>query len=441
MSTMDRDLVPLLANPRERLDCEIKGWLDLASAHDKATIAKACAALANHGGGHLVIGIEEDRAGNSWKPSARPDANAYTPDVNGIVAKYCDPEFQVDVDLVTHPSVGTVHPIVTVYGGLTVPVRCKRGAPADAVERGKYYVRRPGPKSEEPQTAQEWAELVRRCVVADRAVVLAQLSNLLGAPVQLGEVATSTPHERWLADVGLRFEALRTQTYKESVDPFRTGYWSFAYSLAEPKTGLTLAALRRGLEDCERRETGWPIGISLERDGGRPYLDDDCVEVWLGTARDRDGSHSDFWRSSPLGHFATARGHREDDSECADRLGTDTLAVAQPIWRVAEGLLHAATFAELFGAEDSAIEFTCEWRGLRDRELRAFSNDRWVEPGRTCRTESVHTHVRVDNAATVAGSLLTLVRSLTSRLYQAFDFFELTDGLLRSELDRFSRRR
>lgn len=46
-------LADLLLDPREALDVEIKGWLDLAGSDEhKATLAKAILALANHGGGY-----------------------------------------------------------------------------------------------------------------------------------------------------------------------------------------------------------------------------------------------------------------------------------------------------------------------------------------------------------------------------------------------------
>ncbi len=42
--------------PTEGLETELKGWLDLNSNEDKANIAHAILALANHGGGAILIG-------------------------------------------------------------------------------------------------------------------------------------------------------------------------------------------------------------------------------------------------------------------------------------------------------------------------------------------------------------------------------------------------
>ena len=49
-------LTDLLVDPREALDFEVKNWLDLQDSNsDKATLAKAVLALANHGGGFIAL--------------------------------------------------------------------------------------------------------------------------------------------------------------------------------------------------------------------------------------------------------------------------------------------------------------------------------------------------------------------------------------------------
>ena len=57
-----RELQPLISEPREDLGVEYKDWLDLTTNEHKATLAKAAIALANHGGGFIVIGFAEQGA-------------------------------------------------------------------------------------------------------------------------------------------------------------------------------------------------------------------------------------------------------------------------------------------------------------------------------------------------------------------------------------------
>src|SRR5262249_38282015 len=49
-------LLELLRNPAEDLSFEIKEWLDLRDNVHKAKLAQAIIALANHGGGALLLG-------------------------------------------------------------------------------------------------------------------------------------------------------------------------------------------------------------------------------------------------------------------------------------------------------------------------------------------------------------------------------------------------
>lgn len=163
-----RRLQGLLIYPREDLDVELKGWLDLSSEDNKANLAQAILALANHnGGGHVLLGLI--KSDGAWIPdTSRPsNLNNYTQDlINGIVEKYADPPFHCEVYHVADRPGGDVFPIVVVPGNHRVPIRAKRDGPGSKhVHQNAYYIRRPGPKSEPIQTAQEWDDLINRCLI------------------------------------------------------------------------------------------------------------------------------------------------------------------------------------------------------------------------------------------------------------------------------------
>jgi hypothetical protein len=72
------ELQPLVTEPREDIGVEYKEWLDPTSNHGRATIARAAIALANHGGGFIVIGFAEQKEAlvsqtkpDNLQPSAR----------------------------------------------------------------------------------------------------------------------------------------------------------------------------------------------------------------------------------------------------------------------------------------------------------------------------------------------------------------------------------
>lgn len=148
----------LLVDPREALDFEVKNWLDLRGSNDdKATFAKAVLALANHGGGFIALGLVETDAGVEEAVGRPSTLDGYSQDlINGVVQNYCDPPFHCAVHIVANPA-GATFPIVIVPGGHRVPVRARRAGPnGNTIQNNAIYIRKPGPRSEMPQSAQDW---------------------------------------------------------------------------------------------------------------------------------------------------------------------------------------------------------------------------------------------------------------------------------------------
>ena len=57
-------LSDLLVEPREHLHVEIKEWLDLSDRAHRANLAKEIIAIANHGGGFILLGFREAQDSN-----------------------------------------------------------------------------------------------------------------------------------------------------------------------------------------------------------------------------------------------------------------------------------------------------------------------------------------------------------------------------------------
>ena len=141
-------LKDLVDAPRERLDVEYKAWLNLNDKESQARLAKHFCALANHGSGFVVFGIEDDMT-----PAGDPPAQAGPYDqerMSSIVKRYLTPAFQVEVHEVTASRTGTVHPVVWVPSHEAVPVCSKRGGPHNGgkpvgIEQATHYTRAPVP--------------------------------------------------------------------------------------------------------------------------------------------------------------------------------------------------------------------------------------------------------------------------------------------------------
>jgi hypothetical protein len=112
-------LLELLRNPAEDLAFEIKDWLNLGDNAHKALLAQALIALANHGGGAVLIGYAEQGNGSFIPAEPRPpDLSGYTPDiVNEISRAYLNPPVHCEVRHIEHPDSGLLFPVINVPVG------------------------------------------------------------------------------------------------------------------------------------------------------------------------------------------------------------------------------------------------------------------------------------------------------------------------------------
>ena len=235
---MRSDLQPLISEPREDLATEYKNWLDLTQEEHKATLAKSCIALANHGGGFLVIGFEEQA--NLLISIACPAniAEISQDTVNSVIRRYADPEFHCQLLTIAHPMTHVPHPIVAVPSDLSEPVISRRTC-SGTIQQHRCYIRKPGPRSEAPQTAEEWRTLLRRCVQANREDMLSAIRAIV-----LGRTET----EDTSPDSIREFEEFRTNSFErwrtvthhlspKSPERFPNGY----YEVSVHPTHLTPA--------------------------------------------------------------------------------------------------------------------------------------------------------------------------------------------------------
>lgn len=166
------DLARLVDEPVETLEVELKSWLDLSDKSHRASLAKELIALANHGGGVVMLGMD----GKTLASLDRPEGYSVSVDtVNSIVEKFADPAFHCGVKEVKG------HTFIIVPGGHNVPVRSKRDGPAGEIKQYAYYVRRAGPNSQEPQSGLEWDKLIRRCIDNREAELESIVTRVLNA--------------------------------------------------------------------------------------------------------------------------------------------------------------------------------------------------------------------------------------------------------------------
>ena len=450
---MSREVRPdrlgdLLVDPREDLDLEVKNWLDLRGDNShKATFAKAAMALANHGGGFILLGFEDGPAG-VMEADNRPEAmTAYSQDVvNGIVERYCEPSFHCEVRFEASPA-GSVFPVVKVPGGHRVPVRAKRSGPGDKIVRqNDIYVRKPGPRSEAPRSAQEWDELLSRCMENRGDELASQMRRVLaGLEPRPQPQDPDERLDRWAQECFRRWYGLVEGLAPEVGARFPHGHCSFAYEVVGGAGKAALQELPDVLRASVVRHSGWPPFWYPTRKGIEPYPFDGAVECWLGgdeaAAMERDAAYSDFWRIAPDALAYLIRGYQEDGWDM-DRAGLRAVEpgtvfdVNLPVWRAGEALLHAARFAEKLLGRPATIRFAAHYTGLSGRSLVSLANPRrLVSREYVSRDESIRRVVEVESEA-IAVNLPEIVYELLAPLYALFGFFKLPTRLVAVELEK-----
>ena len=435
---MRSDLLPLISEPREDLAVEYKTWLDLSHEKDKATLAKACIALANHGGGFLVLGFDED--GDSLDSVAKPAGiGEITQDaINSIVRRYADPPFHCQLNLISHPETSVVHPLISVPSDQSVPVISKRDCHG-TIQQHRCYVRKPGPISEEPKSAEEWRTLFRRCAQANREEMLSAIRSIMLGRAET-EVSTSSSIQEFEDFRTTSFQ--RWKTITKDVDPnsperFPNGYYEVSVHFVGATPADNMTVLKQRLSQAQRiKLTGWDPFLEMDREEWRPYPLDDHIEAWTGRQIDeytpREPQFADYWRASRKGQLYTIRGYTEDSLEGRQRvLPGSVIDVTLPVWRVGEILYFAARFLDEF-EDTQAVLINCRFTGLTGRTITSL-NFRRMTSSRSCHSDKVETSTNI-TPQQLRENVVEVLHQLLSPVYEAFNFYTLSRTLVEEEL-------
>lgn len=438
------ELISLIGVPREVLEVEYKQWLDLGSSHGKATLARAAIALANHGGGYIVIGFEErdDVLVSVPRPVDIRIITQYL--VNGAISRFSDPEFHSELYLVTHSETGVEHPVVLVPGGHSEPVISTRDCEG-VILQNRCYIRKPGPRSEEPRSREEWRALLSRCVQSQRENMLDAIRSIVTGRIEVSEPAQSVQEklEAFAVESRQRWNQLVSGLPPEASSRFPHGYYEIALALEGAEPVSSLSALQDSLVTTSRvKHTGWSTFLQMTTPEWAPYPHDGCVEAWVGRSvaarpSERDPSMCDFWRVSPAGLLYTIRGYTEDGLD--GRPAGSFIDVTLPVWRIGEALLYAARLSEQLTGT-SRIVILCRYTGLSGRVLSSYNRLRMMMDDRVSRANEI-TLRGTATPSQVRDNLAEVLLPILTPLYEQFDFFRLSEALVGQEAQRLQQSR
>ena len=449
MNPSNATLVDLVDEPRETLDVEIKEWLDLSGNEHRALLAKEIIALANHGGGYLVVGFRELTDGTFVKDDRRPaNLDAWSQDsIQSIVSKYIDPTIQCRVHHIPASDCTGCYPIISVPGGHRVPIRAKAGSPdGKKLVPHKTYIRRAGPASEEPLTAEEWDRLLGRIVQNRQDELLEVFRTLMSGVLPSAGPTTTTTLERLKAFVEQSINGWQRRIEplpKDVSARLPNGYYDVGFAIDGHFDEVSITRLRETIAREVRNHSGWPPFMTIPRTPYTPSPVDGAVEAWIGPGTDGTydrPAHHDFWRVSPEGFFFTRRGYPEDGGIKGVYPGT-TLDITSPTRRLGEAILAATYVAKALNATQSNLIIYTRWERLNGRQLVSHGNtNQWVLPHYICRQDEYETTttVALDSLPT---TLPEVVFEILRPLYELFDFFELSKQLVEQELSDLQKNR
>ena len=431
------ELQPLITEPREDLATEYKDWLNLTGNEHKATLAKAAIALANHGGGYIVIGFAEQTQILISGPCPEEFPEISQDSVNDAINRYAEPTFQCAMHTVRHPDTNVEHPVVIVPGMFTVPVMSRRECQG-VIASNRCYIRKPGPKSEEPNKPEEWRTLFNRCVRANQDEMLESIRSIITGRVEMQDSTRpsvlddlqdycTAAHDRW--------KELVVSAPDDSPVKFSYGYYEMAFSLVNATPVNDFDELQNRLDIARQiKLSGWTPFLDIKRPELRPYPFDVFVEAWLGRPYHRQTSGSphicDFWRASLDGKLYTIRGYAEDSR---DTTPGRVIYIPLPIWRIGEGLLFASRFAETFEEVDQ-IALHCRFTGLEGRFLDTGQHvERLLSETYPCSKDEVTLTGQITQQQ-IQDNLAEVLHPLLQRLYGQFNFFKLSFDVVAQEL-------
>ena len=153
----------------ETKDLDYKELLELDCRDGRAGLAKDVIAMANSGGGRIIVGVRESAPG-SFAPVGIPedDLAAFEPSrLNRALRDYLDPPFSVGVKQVRDG--GRAFAILEVPPGREMIILAARENDRAGLRRGRVYVRTSSVESAEVRDSNELRALLER-VIAARAV-------------------------------------------------------------------------------------------------------------------------------------------------------------------------------------------------------------------------------------------------------------------------------
>jgi Schlafen, AlbA_2 len=383
------DLSVLIAAKSEALEVEYKAWMDTSLPEIRAKIARHLAALANHGGGYLIFGVDDVTKAPQGPTTLSPTLFGEDA-LSAIVKKYLDPRFQCRIEWASYGDVE--YPVVIVPSHSARPVIAIADGPQDGkrqpvgIRQGAIYVRAAGPESIAIQRADDWTALLERCLT-HRADLLANIMRqAIGQPSKASTAVTSllkaacqSTAQDFAEQAVEVAETLDTPSNQAHLRHMADNFAVIGYALVGedgellPIESLRGACTRADVQMHQSAYFGWNAFLPLHVPERAPQI---RVETLLGQERSflegmriansgLLGAAFDYWRIYEDGVCSSAESYREDYKSPLDRR---VLRVRLCLVKLHSVLAHARFVGQEMPSLGRVIVHM-DWKGLSGRML------------------------------------------------------------------------
>jgi hypothetical protein len=445
-------LTKLVDHRREELNIDYKQWLDLSEIRARAKLAKHICALANFGGGWIVLGVDDNGTHSEPYPA---NLNSYSQDtINQIVGTYLAPNVHCNVLYGISNITRKPYPIIRIPSHGTVPIVAKANGPlvgkkVEGIIQGCYYTREPGPKSAPITSPEQWRDIIHRCVVNERTSLLSSIGRLFDRPASV----ESMPRlDQALKHAWKYWDSIQLQSGWLS-DP-KTNAAAYSFRLHKDTDqavdSLSLQALQRAIAGASdtaytQVHTGWAFFLSSGgKDRPHVFLHENVegYEAAMVTDGQRYQSVPTMWRATGDGIGIEIRLYREDSANLTANsklLGNPWTAgtAISPGMQGLQILQFVAFVCALcsYYPDAKEAELCVEYRGLNKRIV-ADPIYGLFNYGREYRsnTDSRKIRIRVAAEGLAGDGLFKVARELIAPIFRLFDGWDVSDDYLKDLL-------
>jgi len=457
-----------LEYPAESKDTDYKSAIEFKEKTDfSAKLVKHILGFANSGGGLLIIGYSELKDG-----SFITDANISEEVISSYeVTRLCQHvetfllgQDRIGLKIYKEEFNGVKYPVISIARFTEYPFVCTRDYVSKSgeviLESGQIYIRTEGARTMKVKSPSEWRQLINECIKARLAIEA-------GKPAEIIEEKSVT-EEKVLTEViqPISYPSAEEIAKKKELESdftkwvdqestnalseidsigfsgrFYKGIIQVPYGI-QPMDHPTLLKIAR---NSECHNTGWPIGVILERPEYKPKPTNNGIRTVIKTVRSitTDVQEFDYWALNNRGHFFFMRSNEEDVHRPPKSANDPRVMLFDTtIFRISEILSYSSNLSsELNLKQNDKIRLTLSYEGLKDRVL--SSSDMWQSillQGKKGTLNEFNKELELQ-VMEIMPKLKDFVYQIAVELFGSFDFYEPEKTTVDSIVDKFLKSR